>query len=510
MKKRLFAGALALLMIIGLLPVSSMLKKPIEAKAAVNTYSYTCSSKDTIEDNGNFGTKNFFKLNQSYTTATLDNNTLAIKMQKNDSGYANNISFSFVEGSADIKVKWGAASDKNQKLSLYNLNGESITGTGTENAAKKVVYTAEFKNLSAGTYYLAGGTKYIAISEIEVTVTTPDSGETEEGYKVTVIDPANTYSTSNVFTVAEGNTIDYTASDKDNFDYWENSHGVKVSTDPSLKDFPVYYSDTYTAVYKKTGAKVVYYTPYGGVYRTYYKNDVFTEAPEVPTLYGYAPGNWDKDYTTVKDLLNNATDSSEISIKPEYPTNDSSMKYEINIDATKFGKESVEKLSKVVNELVTASIDANKEKFAYWKDDKGNIVSYNPTYYFLANRDVTVTAVSTEEATDTEKKGVITQIKHDETSRTVIFEYTVPDDFTMNYVGVLGSTNESILTNAVVNVDAKGVYQLGNSNCSGYKTFRYTLNIVGSETWYVKPVLIYSNADGVQQNPVYGNKITIK
>ena len=234
------------------------------------------------------------------------------------------------------------------------------------------------------------------------------------------------------------------------------------------------------------------------------------KAPEVPTLYSYAPGNWDKDYTTVKDLLNNATDSSEISIKPEYPTNDSSMKYEINIDATKFGKESVEKLSKVVNELVTASIDANKEKFAYWKDDKGNIVSYNPTYYFLANRDVTVTAVSTEEATDTEKKGVITQIKHDETSRTVIFEYTVPDDFTMNYVGVLGSTNESILTNAVVNVDAKGVYQLGNSNCSGYKTFRYTLNIVGSETWYVKPVLIYSNADGVQQNPVYGNKITIK
>lgn len=329
-------------------------------------------------------------------------------------------------------------------------------------------------------------------------------------YKVTVIDPANTYSPSNVFTVAEGNTIDYTASGKDNFDYWENSHGVKVSTDPSLKDFPVYYSDTYTAVYKKTGAKVVYYTPYGGVYRTYYKNDVFTEAPEVPTLYGYAPGNWDKDYATVKDLLKNATDSSEISVKPEYPTNDSSMKYEINIDATKFGKESVEKLSKVVNELVTASIDANKEKFAYWKDDKGNIVSYNPTYYFLANRKVTVTAVSTEEATDPEKKGVITQIEYDETSRTVIFEYTVPDDFTMNYVGVLGSTNEGILTNAVVNVDAKGVYQLGNSNCSGYKTFRYTLNIVGSETWYVKPVLIYSNADDVQQNPVYGNKITIK
>lgn len=38
MKKRLIAGALALLMIIGLLPVSSMLKKPVEAQAAQNKF----------------------------------------------------------------------------------------------------------------------------------------------------------------------------------------------------------------------------------------------------------------------------------------------------------------------------------------------------------------------------------------------------------------------------------------------------------------------------------------
>lgn len=43
MKKRLFAGALALLMIIGLLPVSSMLKKPVEAQAAQST-TYTLSA----------------------------------------------------------------------------------------------------------------------------------------------------------------------------------------------------------------------------------------------------------------------------------------------------------------------------------------------------------------------------------------------------------------------------------------------------------------------------------
>ena len=49
MKKRLFAGALALLMIIGLLPVSSLLKKPMEAKAGGNKYNF--SPADITVDN---------------------------------------------------------------------------------------------------------------------------------------------------------------------------------------------------------------------------------------------------------------------------------------------------------------------------------------------------------------------------------------------------------------------------------------------------------------------------
>ena len=63
MKKRLIAGALALLMIIGLLPVSSMLKKPVEAQAAqqvphvmsMDTASYTGTSSQTEFDIGNDG-----------------------------------------------------------------------------------------------------------------------------------------------------------------------------------------------------------------------------------------------------------------------------------------------------------------------------------------------------------------------------------------------------------------------------------------------------------------------
>ena len=43
----------------------------------------------------------------------------------------------------------------------------------------------------------------------------------------------------------------------------EEVNGVKVA-ETTTKDIPVYYSDTYTAVYGKTGNKVTYYTPYGG------------------------------------------------------------------------------------------------------------------------------------------------------------------------------------------------------------------------------------------------------
>lgn len=517
MKKRLFAGALALLMIIGLLPVSSMLKKPVEAQAAQKTSVFTVGNATSGTYTGKVGTDDRFTLGGTSSTYSVDSPG---KYSDNTKGYGIKISNN---GSKKQNIKFTAKSSKSKLTVTGVFKGSSDTIVVLEDTAgnqqigtiaglSSTSYAVNFEvsfdiDGSANTEYTlyrkSGNSLYINTLEL-----------TEDPYTITVNDEKAAEDSQTVSTFyKEGESVSYTAQGEEaDFDYWKNSHGVKVSTNRTL-NIPVYYSDTYTAVYKKTGAKVVYYTPYGGVYKTYYKGDEFTGAPDVPTLYGYAPGNWNKDYATVKELLDKATDSSEISVKPEYPTNDSSMNYEINIDAKKFGKESVEKLSKVVNELVTASIDSNKENFAYWKDDKGNIVSYNPTYYFLANRSVTVTAVDKEtaqagNADDLEKQGKITTI-HDESNRTVIFEYTVPDDFTMNYVGVLGSTNETILSDANIDSNVNGLYKAGDSNCSKYKTYRYTVNIVGSETWYVKPVLRYTDSSS---NPViiYGEPVIVK
>ena len=57
MKKRIFAGALALLMIIGLLPVSSMVKKPMEVKASGKTYTFN-PAEITIDSTGDVQTVN--------------------------------------------------------------------------------------------------------------------------------------------------------------------------------------------------------------------------------------------------------------------------------------------------------------------------------------------------------------------------------------------------------------------------------------------------------------------
>ena len=62
MKKRLFAGALALLMIIGLLPVSSMLKKPVEAQAAADVNIHRCVTNTAVGANDFLDTARYLSL----------------------------------------------------------------------------------------------------------------------------------------------------------------------------------------------------------------------------------------------------------------------------------------------------------------------------------------------------------------------------------------------------------------------------------------------------------------
>lgn len=486
MKKRLFAGALALLMIIGLLPVSSMLKKPVEAQAAQST-TYTLSAEvDGALSTNNNPVKNFFTVSKINTTSkSLGNYTTAYSINGSDK----TITFTIPNGAAaKVTAKWTTS----------NIGvGLKISDTLSETATEKNSLIESVFNVGSGTYTLERiGSKTAYLFSFEVTVTDP-------GYTITVNDEHADSATVTAL-YAESSTLKLSAKGTDLL-YWKNSNGVIVATGD--KNIPVYYSDTYTAVYAKTGAKVEYLTPYGGVLKTYYADDVngadFKE-PEGPTRYGYTFDGWDTDVETVKTSL---ADGKDVTVNPKYKDN-TELKYEITIDTTELnGLQS--KDTYTVNTEVKAS--TTSKDFAYWADEDGKPLSYNSTYYFLANRPITVKAVKKSDSdNNATEKPIITKVKYDEATKTVIYEYTVPEGYTINYAGVLASTNETNLNNATVDTYAAGVYKLGTSECTGYKTVRYTLKNAGIDTWYVKPILTYTYKDATEKtDTIYGNVDTM-
>jgi len=477
MKKRIFAGALALLMIIGLLPVSSIVKKPMEVKAEDKVYSIPDVQSGTSYKDGAV-IDNFFTIGGDMTASqpTSKVNKYGLKFADNN----NTIKFT-VNSSATINIEWTVGSANNSFTLKNDTTGETVT---TDKVTAKNVFQTNTYNLAkAGTYSISRDQKAIYIASITVTV----KDAAASGYKVTVIDGDS----KTTATYPEGDTLKLSATGK-NFLYWVNSNGVKVA-ETTTKDIPVYYSDTYTAVYGKTGNKVTYYTPYGGELATYYADDNFT-APEVPTRYGYKAIGWDKDIDSVKDALK----SGNVEVRPVYG-NDTSLTYSITVDTSAFDSATPKAENVEVNKEVKASVTS--DDFAYWSDENGNVLSYNSTYYFLANRSVTVKAVKKSDS-GVEKTGVITYIGYE--SKTIIFEYTVPDTYTMKFVGVLASTNKANVESATVDNRPAGVYKLGadEAKCSSYKTFRYTLKNNGTDTWYARPVLTYTDDSGVEHTIV--------
>lgn len=486
MKKRLFAGALALLMIIGLLPVSSMLKKPVEAQAAQST-TYTLSADvDGALSTDNNPVKNFFTVSKINTTSrSVGNYTTAYLINGSDK----TITFTIPNGAAaKVTAKWTTS----------NIGvGLKISDTLSETATEKNSLLESVFNVGSGTYTLERiGSKTAYLFSFEVTVTDP-------GYTITVNDEHADSATVTAL-YAEGSTLKLSAKGTDLL-YWKNSNGVIVATGD--KEIPVYYSDTYTAVYAKTGAKVEYLTPYGGVLATYYADDVNGadfKAPEGPTRYGYTFDGWDTDIETVKTSL---VAEKDVTVSPKYKDN-AGLQYTITIDATDVdGTKDTQTYT--VNTVVKASA-TDKDSFACWKvgDD---VVSYNPTYYFFANRPVTVTAVKND-GSEVSKGAIITEVENSADNNTVIFEYTVPDEYEMTFAGVIASTNAESLASVKddnITIPA-GVYKLGadSTKCSNYNTYRYTLRKAGNDTWYVKPVLTYTDSTG--SHTIYGNTVTMK
>lgn len=485
MKKRFFAGLLACLMVVGLLPLS-MLLKPVSAKAASEIYKIESTDLDWLGKNASSVT-NTYK-SGDFTFEILKNAAKYTgKYDCKDTAYTSSVGLKFggginkddeknaikfkVNSKAKVRIWW--RSNGNYIQCISSSGKEEDSWKATNKTTKSTSYYDEI-SVKPGEYYVGSAKSSIYIYKIEVE---PEE-EAATSYKVTINDGTE----SKTETVKESAEYKITAKGA-NFLYWVNSYGRIVSREAEYS-FPVYYSDTYTAVYKSADTTYNFMTDYDQIYKTYTASDL--AIPTSPVKYGYEFNYWkigETKVSTVEEIKAAGTDT-DVVIKPVYKEVTENVSITINGVTKEYKK----------NKEVTADATA-LENFMYWyvpgDGGESKILSYSSLYSFFA--DDKITTISAKCGTDTVKKsGIITHITNDVNgdNKTFVFEFTVPDDYKIEFAGIVASSTSAEPTLAN--------YEYIRGRGSNAKTVRYswTKTDAADKTWYVRPVLKYSDAEG--------------
>lgn len=326
--------------------------------------------------------------------------------------------------------------------------------------------------VSAGDVKIVQDNKEIWVFSIEFV---PDSSETS--YDIKVVDSkSSTKADGETTSVVEGKDCTLEAADADNFLYWVNSNNRIVSRDAKYT-FPVYYADTYTAVYKSETPAVKFMTAYNQVLSEVSIDELQeSSVPAGPVKYGYEFDKWSMTVDEIKAA------GKEVEVTPVYKEVTGNVDITIN-ETTKSYKK---------NDVVLA--DATElENFMYWHvtGDESKVLSYNSLYYFYA--DDKMTSVTAKCGTDTvEQSGIITHITNYQSgnNKTFVFEFTVPDGYKIEFAGIVASST----TDAPSLTD----YEYIRGGSTNAKTYRYSwtkTNATGT-TWNVRPILKYSDGQG--------------
>lgn len=477
---KITAALLVAVMLLGVV-FTSVFSGGVKAKAENNEYSLSYTTGKAISSVDKFFTitgtiastspDNVLVYNgENFTTGGKFKSGCAISFSASEAGVVTVVCLDVNKGKSRIKITDGNSTSTTYAPSQSGSRFSQVISKGT----CKIERTASECALYLVTY-------------------TPGQTEPTNSYNVTVSD--NGKSTTGIYT--EGATLTLSATG-DNFAYWKNSKDVIVGRDTTVK-MPVYYGETYTAVYN-TEHKVNYLTAYEQVLYSYSKSEfTSTSVPEGPVRYGYAFTGWDTSYDDIVAAL----DNDDVYVRPKYESADGEeYNYDITVNTEEFDGNKVTK-SYRVNEIVTATVSS--DDFAYWVDENGNVVSYSPTYLFFANRKTTVKAVRGSAGKDDDAKAVITNIYKgtSDDSNVVIFEYNIPAGYHIDFAGVVASktvTGDSLVA------EKDGVYVIGDNDLS-YTTYRYTLTSKVGVTWNVKPMLKYTY-NGITHT-IYGDPITL-
>ena len=331
-------------------------------------------------------------------------------------------------------------------------------------------------------------------------------------YSVTIDGEAEYFISEIQGRILLGTEVTLTVYDLDNFAYWKDQNNKIVSRTAS-HTFIVTGQDVFTAVYntKITGKVTV-------IYESYYSQIIARtqlnvrgarnwETPDTPTRFGYACTGWSLEGDALVKAIENAlatetTEDDVIVITPVYvlPSDACTVTVENGIGSGVY----------LLGKFVTAFANqpAEGEKFAYWIDETGTVLSYRPDYSFFATEDTVITAVFVAEDTVIDPIGLtrMLSITKDHENGKIIFVSwaVVPENCKILKAGVIVTTNQSVAESGD-GFNADSALRVGTGTTEDGQ-LRFTYSLKTSKVVYARTYLVYSDENG-EMITIYGDVI---
>lgn len=312
--------------------------------------------------------------------------------------------------------------------------------------------------------------------------------------------------------------------DRDDFAYWKNASNAVLSREKSYS-FTVTSQESITAVFNvpaENKATLVFESAFGQVFgRTQLGLNDTLILPTLPSREGYKTIGWDmncdEEYNEKTDTLTAAVErglaaeDKTVTIYAVYELKD------INYTITVQNGTGTFNYTYPQNEIVTVAADPAEEGkiFSHWEDvtysETAKILSYSESYSFFADHNMEIRAVYVDDTTIVEAlgtTGIVNMYENTESNKlTFVSMSTVPEGCTMDFAGIIATSNSTIGTDSEAFVASAATYIRGNSwDGTG---FRYTWSkgkVQPGETWYVRAYLVYKDADG-NVHTIYGDPV---
>jgi len=322
-------------------------------------------------------------------------------------------------------------------------------------------------------------------------------------------DEGSWFSSQYIGSPALGTKCTFTAVDTSTrtFLYWQDEFSGRVVSYERTIQFTVNSKVHLRALYAKVAAAthVVSYVNYGGtiLQKSTYNVGAAIKEPTDTKVPGFTFTGWSKSAADA------AADPTDQTIYAQYAVNDESYTVTLTNEEYVSGAGTYSNFQTV--NLKAEEKNGEGQTFSYWKDDKGNVVSYDRNYSFRINYNATLTAVYGEDVTP-EPVIRITKINRDMQDMKITFyaERSVPESYTLVSHGMLMASGVSVSDGSMTVMSAsdsssatiRKVYGTSNESCGTFSLAKAKVPYSAQVT--VRPFMIVEDAAG-EQFLVYGD-----